>query len=97
MSKESRLRLLGMLCPFHYRYLEKVGNKWVCPIENCPYQRITCPHCGWIIRIVPDVSVCLRCKQKFSFKEVVSLYTKAFNITYERALGEVVEIMRRYQ
>jgi len=85
-----------ILCPFHYVELVKVGRLWICPVRGCLYSRISCPYCGFVIRILPSGSYCLRCRAKFSFETVVRLYAMAYNISIEKARKEVRIIMNRY-
>jgi len=85
-----------MLCPFHWKVMVKVGEKWVCPVPACHYQRVACPRCGYIIRILRSESFCLRCFKRFSDEEVVRLFSRAFNVSVERAKREVAIIMSRY-
>jgi len=87
---------IRILCPFHLTELMKIGKIWKCPVKGFPYSRISCPYCGFVIRILPGWSYCLRCGALFSYKEVVRLYSETYGVSIIRARRDVEMIMSRY-
>ena len=86
----------SILCPFHRVELVRVGSLWICPVEGCPYVRLACPRCGFVIRIAPPKPICLGCGLEFRLEEVASLCSQALGLPRSEAERIVLEVYSRY-
>lgn len=96
MSNVGWSMIVSFLCPFHRVELVRVGGLWVCPVEGCPYMRLACPRCGFVIRIAPPKPFCLGCGSEFRLEEVVALCSHAFGVSWRDAERIVLAIYNRY-